>query len=215
MADVFREVDEEVKREQYLKLAKKYGSHMIVAAVAVVVVTGAIVGWRDYRTRTQEADGVRFEQAVDLIEKGDLDKAVAEFAGLASEGSAGYRVLAKLRQASAVHAKDPKESLALYDGVARDGAAPELLRALANVRAALTLLDVGEAKDVLARIETYTGETSPWRFLAREIKALAEMKAGNDVAAADTLKALIDDAKAPQGLRSRAAELLAALDVGK
>lgn len=215
MADVFREVDEEVKREQYLKLAKRFGPYLIAAAVALVVATGAVVGWRDYQKRTREADGARFAAAIEVLAKGERAKAADAFADLAKDGSTGYRALAGLQRAAAVGATDAKQAVEIYDGIAKDSSLPELLRSLAALRAAMMQADSVDAKDVLARLEPLLGETSPWRFLARELKAVVEIRGGNDKAAIETLKGLVDNPQAPSGIRGRAAQLLAALEAGK
>ena len=41
MADVFDEVDEELRRDRAEKLWKKYGAYVMGAAVAIVVAAGA------------------------------------------------------------------------------------------------------------------------------------------------------------------------------
>ena len=45
MADIFREVDEDLKREQFKRLWDRFGIYAIIAAVLVVALTG---GWRGY-----------------------------------------------------------------------------------------------------------------------------------------------------------------------
>ncbi len=215
MADVFREVDEELKREQYLKLAKRFGPYLIAAAVALVVATGAVVGWRDYQKLAREADGARFAAAIEVVAKGDRAKAAEAFAELAKDGSTGYRALAGLQQAAALGATDARQAIEIYDGIAKDTSLPELLRSLAALRAAMLQVDSADSKDVLTRLEPLLREVSPWRFLARELKALIEIKTGNDKDAIETLKGLVDNPQAPGGIRGRAAELLAALEAGK
>ena len=45
MADIFHEVDEEVRREQLKKLWERYSVYIIAAAVLIVV---GIAAWRGY-----------------------------------------------------------------------------------------------------------------------------------------------------------------------
>ena len=45
MSDIFREVDEEVRREQLKKLWDQYGNYLVALAVLIVVGIG---GWRAY-----------------------------------------------------------------------------------------------------------------------------------------------------------------------
>ena len=45
MSDIFREVDEEVRREQLKKLWDRYGNFVIAALILVVV---GVAAWRGY-----------------------------------------------------------------------------------------------------------------------------------------------------------------------
>ena len=49
VSDIFREIDEELRRDNFRKLWSRYGRYVIAAAVLVLVVAGAIVAWRDHQ----------------------------------------------------------------------------------------------------------------------------------------------------------------------
>jgi hypothetical protein len=55
-------------------------------------------------------------------------------------------------------------------------------------------------------------EDGPWRHSARELAGLIALKAGDTPKARDLFKKIADDLGAPQGMRARAAQLLAVLD---
>ena len=66
MADIFQEVDEEVRREQLKKLWQGYGNYIAAACIIVVVAVG---GWRGYewwQGKKAAESGAAFEQAVAL-----------------------------------------------------------------------------------------------------------------------------------------------------
>jgi hypothetical protein len=46
VSDIFREIDEELRRDNFRKLWSRYGRYVIAAVVLVLVVAGAIVAWR-------------------------------------------------------------------------------------------------------------------------------------------------------------------------
>jgi hypothetical protein len=52
-------------------------------------------------------------------------------------------------------------------------------------------------------------QTSPWRFTARELRALLAARTGDTAGARTLFQQLADDNGAPAGLRVRAAELAA------
>src|SRR5215813_3364606 len=100
VADIFQEVDEEVRREQLKKLWDRYGIFAIGAAVLLVL---AVAGWRGYEwwVSKQAAQlGDAFVAAVTLSDEGKHAEAEAAFANLAAQGTPGYRVLGRLSEAS-------------------------------------------------------------------------------------------------------------------
>ena len=48
MADIFKEVDEDLRRDNFEKLWKKYGFYFIGLAVTVVLAVAGVQGWRAY-----------------------------------------------------------------------------------------------------------------------------------------------------------------------
>jgi len=59
-----------------------------VLAVIVILVTAAAVGWREYQSRVQRAESVRYAAAVELAQKNELGRAADDFALLARESVA-------------------------------------------------------------------------------------------------------------------------------
>ena len=97
MADIFHEVDEEVRREQLKKLWNRYSNHAVAAAILLVAAVG---GWRGYEwweAKKAAETGAAFEAASALAEAGKHADAEAAFAKIAVNGTSGYRNLARLR----------------------------------------------------------------------------------------------------------------------
>jgi hypothetical protein len=212
LADVFREVDEELRHEHYAKLWQKYGRYVIVLAVFVVVGTAANVGWREYVRAAREADGAQFAAAVELFVAGKSSEAATAFAGLVADGGDGYPTLAALQQAAALASGgDQQGAIAIYDRLAKT-AESDLLQGLARLLGALSALDGAAVGEVERRLVPLLAGQSPWRYSAREVAALAAQQGGKLDEAKKLFTELADDAGAPAGIRARAAEMLAALD---
>jgi hypothetical protein len=212
MADIFQEVDEELRHERYAKLWKKYGIYVIVAAVLVI---GAVAGtsiWRDYRVSAREADGEAFAAALSAFESGDNAAAANAFGALAESAGEGYAVLARLQAALALgRSGDGQAAAKAFEGVAGDGSADPLFRDLAVLLLAVETLDTADPQALTARLQPLTAASSPWRHTARELTALLAIRAGQSDRARELLTALSDDDEAPIGIRGRATELLATL----
>jgi hypothetical protein len=212
MSDIFREIDEELRRDNLTKLWARYGHFVIGFAVLIVLITAAIVGWREYQTRQRHAESLRYAAALELAQKNEVAKAADAFAVLAREAGGGGAVLARLQEA-ALRAKagDEPAAIASYKALARDGSVDATYRDLATLLGALHELGSAEPKAVIAEVEPLTKDGNPWRPTAREITALAHLRADERNEARDIYKTLADDLAAPQALRQRAAEMAAAL----
>lgn len=210
MSDIFQEVDEEVRREQLKKLWERYGNLIIAACVVVVLGIG---GWRGYEwwlnKKAAEA-GAAFEAAVALSEQGKHQEAEAAFAKIASEAGAGYRVLAKLREAADLGQTDPKAAAKAYEEIAADRSVGQVWQDLAAVRAALIQVDSMPYAELQQKLEPLTAPDRTFRHSARELLALSAWRAGDMAAARHWSEMIVSDPQTPNGIRSRV-EVLTAL----
>ena len=120
MSDIFREVDEDVRRDRAAEFWKKYQNYVIAFAALIVLATA---GWRFYdyrRLQAAEAAGAQFEQALQLDQSGKPADAAGAFAKIAADGPSGYRTVARLAQAALLSKTDPAGSMAAYDALAQD-----------------------------------------------------------------------------------------------
>ena len=217
VSDIFNEVDEEVRREQLKKLWERYGHYIVVLCVLVVVSVAAWRGYEWWEAKQAAQAGAAFEQAVNLAEAGKHQEAEAAFAKLASDGTAGYRVLARLREAAELAPTDSKASVNAYDDIAGDKSAGQVIQDLAEVRAGLLLVDTAPYSEIKTRLEPLTSPDRTFRHTAREILALSAWKAGDVAAARQWADMIITDPQTPAGTRSRAevlSELIAASGKG-
>ena len=213
MSDIFQEVDEEVRREQLHKLWQRYGHYVVGLCILVVAGVGAWRGYEWWQVKKAGEAGTAFEQAATLAQTGKHQEAEAAFAKLASDGTAGYRVLARLRDAAELAPNDSKAAVGAYDAIAADASAGQLVRDLAAVRAGYLLVDSAPFAELRTRLEPLTAADRPFRHSAREILALSAWKSGDMAAARQWTDLIMTDPQSPPQTRSRAqvlSELIAA-----
>lgn len=209
---IFREVDEDVRRDRATEMARRYGPHAIAVVVLVVAITAAVVGWRQYTTSQQQAQGAQFEQAMALLESDRPAEAAEIFEALVAEGSDGYRALAGQQAAAArAAAGDEAGALSAYDRIRRDVDLPAEQRDLAAIKAAMLALKLEGGDAATERLQQVLDGAGPFRSMAREVQASAQLTAGDREGAVATLKALIEDATASAGVKARAEQFLRAL----
>ena len=214
MTDIFHEVDEEVRREQLKKLWERYGIYLVALAVLIVFAVGGWRGYEWYEAKKAAEAGTAFEEAVSLSEQGKNEEAQAAFAKLAQENSGSYRLLAKLREAGELAKRDPKAAVAIYDALAADRNAGQVLQDVATLRGAYLLVDEASYEDMRKRLEPLTAADRAFRHSARSLLALAAWRANDMAAARRWSEMILADTETPTGTRGQI-EMLMALTSGE
>jgi len=217
VADIFQEVDEDVRRERLEKLWQRYGHFAIAGCILIVVAVGAWRGYEWWENKKAAKSGAAFESAVALAEAGKHQEAEAAFAKLAADGSAGYRPLARLREAAELSRSDKAAAVKAYDEIAADKSAGQVVQDLAVLRSGFLLVDTAPYSEIRTRLEPLTAPDKTFRYSARELLALSAWKSGDMTAARQWADAIITDPQSPEGTRTRAAilsELIAASGKG-
>ncbi len=206
---LLREIDEELRQEQYAKLWKKYGNYLIAAALAFVLAVAGYQGWRTFDVKNRMEQGERFAAAQELATSGKTAAAAEAFAALADDAGGGYELLARLRTAAArAKTGDKPGAVAIYRQLSEDSGIDPVYRDLAVVLEALLVIDDTDSGTIRSRLAPLMADDNPWRHSARELAAHAALRAGDRKAARELFTNLARDGAAPQGIRSRAGEML-------
>ena len=80
MADIFQEVEEDLRRDKAARLWRRYGSYVLVAALAIVAGTAAYVWWKQHVAARQIAEGDAFAAAAQLQPDDKAQEAADAFA---------------------------------------------------------------------------------------------------------------------------------------
>ena len=214
---LLREIDEDIRREKYAKLWKRYGTYIIAAVVMLVVAVAGYQIWRQ-RSQTQAEDAAtRYNSAVALAPT-DPQAAGDALEALVRDGPSGYAMLAAFQQAALlVKDGDVQAARARYQELQRT-AVDALYRDLAVVLDALVALEKEalplDADAIRARLRPLTAPASAWRFTARELTAVIDWRSGRTTEARSRLTALAEDPQAPAATRERAQQLLSQIGAG-
>ena len=199
---LFREVDEEVRQEQFKKLWARYGNAVIGLAVLVILGVAGMEGWKYWQLKQSEAAGDKFFAATQLATDGKAADAVKDFEAI---DQTGFADLGRLRAAAQLAADgNADEAVKLYDALAADTKVDATLRDLSRIRAAVVLADTASFTDIEARLKDFTGADSPWRHIAREIMAAAQFRLKDYAGADKQVQEILADPSTPAQLRQRA-----------
>jgi hypothetical protein len=212
VSDIFREIDEELRRENLLQLWSRYSRYIIAAAVVLALVAAGIFAWRQHVASELLAQANRYAAAAALARQGKDEEAARLFAEVAGKGG-GYGIPAAFQQAALLaKSGDRQGAIAAYDRLAASSNVGREYRDLAVLLAVMQQLPEGDPQQAVERLAPLTGDGNPWRASALDLTAAAKLKAGDRGGARDIYQKLADDLAAPRDLRARAAEMAAALN---
>ena len=206
MADIFDEVDEDLKRDQMQKLWSRYGKYVILAVSIVVLGVGGRQGyitWQDHKAATA---ATAYHNALGA---GDLITALtAEFNQL----SPGYSMLAKFRIAAAqASAEDYAAAEESYLAISADPEVKQLYRQAAILLSVMNAPLNRSADELVTRLIVLESQAGPWQAMALEQVAGLALRDGDRKTAIAKYTTLAGLPDAPPGVRQRASQMLKVL----
>lgn len=203
MADIFREIDEEVRRDKAAALWKKYGNLLIGLAVAAVVAVAAWQVWLYREQQASQAVGARLEEALRASRDNRGAEAESILVDLAANAPVGYRQIARFRLAAETGKRDAAAGATAFDALANDSSLDQLYRDLARLRAGMLRVDLAPYAETRAALEPLASPQGVWRHSAREFLGIAALKANLFEDAGRWFDAIVTDPQSPQVLRQR------------
>lgn len=215
MVDFINEVEEELRKDKYNDLLKKFGPLIVTVIVAIV----AVAGYIEFKKYT---DGVKarkasasFVAADKLAEEGDLQAAITKFTALAEVSPEGYSGLSYSRAAALkVQLGDLSGAVSLFDQASAAFTKP-LHKDLASLKAAFILMDEGRFDDVKARASSLAVDDAPYADLAKELLAHAALQSGDEETARTQFTYLSNVPGVLNGVKQRAEQSLLLLNANR
>lgn len=213
VADIFKEVDEELRRENLEKLWKKYGAYIMALAAAIVIGVAGVQGWRAFDLDQRSKLSDRYAAALELARGGEAAAGLDAMADVSEADAGGYAGLAAFQEARLrAEAGDTRGAIAVWDRIAADTGLGKGFKEVATLLSVQHQIDDGDPAALRARLEPLAVDGAPYRATARELLALIALGEGDGAAARALYTKISDDREAPAGLRQRATQMLAALE---
>jgi hypothetical protein len=199
---LIREVDEEVRQEEYKKFWDRHGTKMIAAVVAVVLGVAGYEGWKYFQKNQADQASIIYVDAVKKANDGKYDDAMAAFAAL---NHRGFNQLAEMRKAAILASQGKTdEAVAAYDAIIASGRTDPVLADLARIRQGYLLVDTKTPDELLSKLGSFDKDGDAWRHAAREIFGLSAYRVKDFTMADRYMNAIFADKDAPPGIKQRA-----------
>jgi hypothetical protein len=194
VADIFNEVDEELRADQARLFWKKYGNVVIGGALVVVLAAAVWWGWQLYTTRRQQQQSVDYIEAIQALQKDGKDTAKLDV--IAGQNN-GYSALARFQLATRAAADDPAKAADLLSAVSQDTKIDGAMRGMAAIQAGQLKLKAGKPQDAIQVVQPFTAAGNAYRLSALEITGVGQIAAGDKAKAKETFTQLQQLATSP------------------
>ena len=206
MADIFDEIDEDLKRDQMQLLWARYGKIVMAAVAAIVLLVALRQGYAAWQTSQAEASASAYQQAL------KSDDVVTALEAQRGQLTNGYAMLAQFQIAAEQAARDDFAAAeASYLALASDASLDPMYQQVATLLSVMVApqdTDVSALESRLSDLETAAG---PWQAMALETGAGLALRNGNKDAAVAKYKTLAEMADVPAGMRQRAERMIVML----
>lgn len=210
----YREVDEELRRDQVQQLFSRYGIIGIVVVLLFLAGLGGYFWWQTSKDRQAAEQAETLSAIYADIDAGKLKEAAPRLDQMIADGNDGYRMAALLTKAAlAAESGDDAAAIAAYKRIAADEEAAQVYRDLALLRQTAIEYDNLTPALVIQRLKPLAVEGNPWFASAGEMVALAYLEQQKPELAAPIFAAIAKDEGVPPTVQSRAAQMAQSLGV--
>ncbi len=208
MVDFINEVEEELRKDEYNRLLKRFGPLLLAIIIAVVAVTGFIEFRKYSDDKAARATSASYVDASNLAADGETDRAIEAFLAISEKAPAGYSGLSLIRAAALKLEKDDRSDAVTLLDAAANRFETARHKQLAQIKAAYILASDGAYNDVMSRAGALMVKDAPYEFLARELMGFAALQAGNDKLAREHYSYLESIPGVPSTIKERAEQAL-------
>jgi hypothetical protein len=212
VADLFQEIDEELRQDKASKLWSIYGKYIIAVVIIIIGLVAGYRFWQHDQIAKAEKASVIYESAMALGSSGDVRGAIKILSDPEVNEIPGYMALATMQKANlALKIKDIDGAMLTFQAIKNDDAVASVIRDLAHFNYILVRLKAKSETLEIRKLDELIQSDNPWRFMAKELRVSRALDNGNIALAKTLLSELTDDENTPDRLRGRMTELLKAL----
>ena len=202
MADIFDEIDEELKKDKAQLLWKRYGTFVIAAVAAVILAVGSAQGVKAWKTKQAETAANAYQFAI------DSDNAAVSLNDAMVDLTDGYKMLAQFSLAAAKAASGDRDGAGVdYMMLAENKAIKPLYQQAALLLAVMNTPEGTDPEQSQDQLAPLTATPGPWQGLALEQSAGLDLEKNDLAAALKKFETILGLAEISPELRQRASQL--------
>jgi len=209
-----REVDENLRRDQFQDFFKKNGKWVALLVVLFLAAVGGWIFWREQQNQKAAEQSEQLHSIFTDIASGRRQNIQPRVDALEKSHSDAVRASAMLTDAAvALEQNNRSAAIAKYREIVDDEGLPQIYRDLGTIRLTALEFDTLQPQQVIARLEPLAKAGNPWFGSAGEMTALAYLKQNKKAEAGRMFAAVAADTQVPDSIRTRAVQVAGTLGV--
>jgi hypothetical protein len=208
----FREVDEELRRDELLSFWQRWGRWVIVGVIAAILAFGGYLFWQNRQQAAAGEQGEQLASVFDDLAANNTAAAEPKLAALANSDSEAMRALARFTEADMLLARDDlKAAAAKFGEVAADASLDQVYRDLALIRQTSAEFDTMQPQAVIGRLQGLASKENAWFGSAGELVAAAHLRMDRPDLALRVFQDIAATEDVPESIRQRAVQMASVL----
>lgn len=202
------EVNEEVRRDRFYALLKRYGW---IAILAVVVLVGG-AAWNEYqKAQSRSAAETLGDATLAALSIEDPVARATALEGITAPSENSGVLLALLTASEQVAAENTEAAIETLNGIGLNADVPAIYRDIAQLKSVTLQGADADVNDRRLTLDALAQPGRPLRLLAIEQLALIDIEQGDPQAAIDRYQSILSDAEVTTDLQQRALQVIVAL----
>lgn len=208
----YREVDEELRRDQVGEIWDRYRWLIIGGIAFVLIAVAGFIWWQNHNQARAGSQAEALVDALDKMQKGQSQQAEPKIAELEQSGTASYRAAGLFSRANLmIESGNVAGAVQVLQRISGDEELAEPYRHAALVRQTALEFDRLQPAQIVQRLQPLAQRGQPWFGSAGELVAFAHVRQQRPDLAGPIFVAIAGDETVPESVRSRAVQMAGAL----
>lgn len=204
MADIFDEINADLRQDRLKAVWDKYGIYVISIALAIVLFVAGSSGLQTYTKGKNEQASQAYETLLSDIQYLSSTEQLEMLADFSAGQDNAYSVLADLRRAKLLaEGESVSQAAEIYDGLASNRALPLGVRDYARIASVTMILDTASPLMLEEKLEDLLVPDNSFRHAAREMLALSYFNNGDYLRSKELLTTALADPQLPSQMQLR------------
>jgi len=214
VADIFDELEEDLKEQKIFDLWHKWGNWIIGAALLIVIGAAGVPVWKYYHHSIKTDESARYSNALALVQKGQNQDAQKILEELSANGKTGYAQLAALQLAALNQSAGSIDgALKIYQDLDLKNSSNLSFSGLAKVLSGYSGINSSQAGTIATQFTSLASSGNPFQGLSLELQGLYALEKGDKSKAAEDFNDILNAGYISRETSSRALLMMASLGI--